>query len=60
MRRTFVLDDNAVVVTGFYDFSSSAQPPVVRPSRFTMLLTRQADGWRSKHHHSSPLAPPKQ
>lgn len=58
-RRVFLLDDNAVVVTGFYDFSNSAQPPVVRPSRFTMLVTRQGDEWRISHHHSSPLVPPK-
>lgn len=31
-RRVFVLDDNAVVVAGFYDFSNAQQTPSVRPS----------------------------
>lgn len=58
-RRIIVLDDNAVVVTGFYDFSNNQQPPVVRPSRFTMLVTRKGGEWRIAHHHSSPLVQPK-
>jgi uncharacterized protein (TIGR02246 family) len=57
-RRVFVLDDNAVVVAGFYDFSNAQQTPAVRPSRFTMLVTRRGGDWRIAHHHSSPLAPP--
>ena len=32
-RRVFVLDDNAAVVAGFYDFSNAQQTPAVRPSR---------------------------
>ncbi len=54
----FVLDDNAVVVAGFYDFSNAQQTPAVRPSRFTMLVTRRGGDWRIAHHHSSPLVPP--
>lgn len=57
-RRVFVLDDNAVVVAGFYDFSNAQQTPAVRPSRFTMLVTRRGGDWRIAHHHSSPLVPP--
>ncbi|MDB5873955.1 MAG: SgcJ/EcaC family oxidoreductase [Ramlibacter sp.] len=57
-RRVIVLDDDAVVVTGFYDFSNAQQTPALRPSRFTMLVTRRAGEWRIQHHHSSPLVPP--
>jgi uncharacterized protein (TIGR02246 family) len=57
-RRVIVLDDNAVVITGFYDFSNAQQTPAVRPSRFTMLVTRRGGDWRIAHHHSSPLVPP--
>jgi uncharacterized protein (TIGR02246 family) len=59
-RRVIVLDDNAVVVTGFYDFSNAQRMPALRPSRFTMLVTRKGGEWRIAHHHSSPLEPPKQ
>ena len=60
-RRTIVLNDNAVVVTGFYVFTrmkdGQASPS---PSRFTMLLVKDGDGqWRIAHHHSSPHAQPK-
>ena len=58
-RRVMVLADDAVIVTGFYDFTSARPTPAIRPSRFTMLLTRRdGGGWRIAHHHSSPLAPP--
>lgn len=59
-RRTIVLGDNAVVVTGFYEFVRMQEgKPVQAPSRFTMLITRSGREWRIAHHHSSPLAPPK-
>ena len=52
-RHTIVLDDNAVVVTGFYDFirmkDGQASPS---PSRFTMLVTKRGGEWRIAHHHS--------
>jgi len=57
-QRVFVLGDGAALVAGFYDFSNPQQNPPVRPSRFTMLVTRQGSEWRIAHHHSSPLAPP--
>ena len=59
-RRTIVLDDNAVVVTGFYLFTRMNEgQPVPGPSRFTMLLTRRDGEWRIAHHHSSPHVLPK-
>ena len=59
-RRTLVLDDNAVVVTGFYEFTRMKDgQPVPVPSRFTMLLTKRDGEWRIAHHHSSPRIQPK-
>jgi uncharacterized protein (TIGR02246 family) len=54
-RHTMVLDDNAVLVTGFYEFTRMKDgQPVLAPSRFTMLVTRRNGEWRIAHHHSSP------
>jgi uncharacterized protein (TIGR02246 family) len=54
-RHTIVLDDNAVVVTGFYEFIRMQEgKPVPGPSRFTMLITKSGGEWRIAHHHSSP------
>lgn len=54
-RHTIVLGDNAVVVTGFYEFTRMKDgKPVAGPSRFTMLITRSGGEWRIAHHHSSP------
>ncbi len=59
-RHTIVVDDNAVVVTGFYEFTRMKDgQPVAGPSRFTMLVTRRNGEWRIAHHHSSPHAAPK-
>lgn len=59
-RHTIVLDDNAVVVTGFYEFTRMADgKPVPGPSRFTMLVTKRGGEWRIAHHHSSPHVQPK-
>ena len=59
-RHTMVLDDNAVVVTGFYEFTRMVDgKPVHAPSRFTMLVTRRDGEWRIAHHHSSPHVMPK-
>jgi uncharacterized protein (TIGR02246 family) len=59
-RRTIQLDDSAVVVTGFYEFTrmkdGQASPS---PSRFTMLVTKHGSEWRIAHHHSSPHVLPK-
>lgn len=60
-RHTIVLDDNAVVVTGFYEFTGMSEgKPVSRPSRFTMLITKRGGEWHIAHHHSSPHVLPKQ
>lgn len=54
-RHSIVLDENAVVVTGFYTFSRiNNGQPVPSPSRFTMLITKRGGEWRIAHHHSSP------
>jgi uncharacterized protein (TIGR02246 family) len=54
-RYTMVLNDNAVVVTGFYDFTRlKDRQAVSAPSRFTMLLIKDAGEWLIAHHHSSP------
>jgi uncharacterized protein (TIGR02246 family) len=59
-RRTIIVDDNAVVVTGFYTFTRMVDgKPVPGPSRFTMLITKRGNDWRIAHHHSSPHVMPK-
>ena len=59
-KRTIVLSDSSVVVTGFYIFTRMVDgKPVPGPSRFTMLLTKRGDEWRIAHHHSSPHVQPK-
>ena len=59
-RRTIVLDDNAVVVTGFYEFTRMQDgKPVPAPSRFTMLIIKRGDEWHIANHHSSPHVQPK-
>ncbi len=59
-RHTIVVDDNAVVVTGFYEFVRMKDgQPVPAPSRFTMLVTKRGSEWHIAHHHSSPHVQPK-
>ena len=59
-RRTILINDTAVVVTGFYTFTRMVEgKPVPGPSRFTMLVTRRGSEWRIAHHHSSPHVLPK-
>jgi uncharacterized protein (TIGR02246 family) len=59
-RRTIVVDENAVLVTGFYVFTRMVEgKPVPGPSRFTMLVTKRGGEWRIAHHHSSPHVQPK-
>ncbi|QDM17263.1 nuclear transport factor 2 family protein [Tardiphaga sp. vice352] len=55
-RRTIVLDQNAVVGTGFYRFARAAENDAPRPSRFTMVVVRREGRWMILHHHSSPLS----
>jgi uncharacterized protein (TIGR02246 family) len=59
-RRTIVVNDDAVVVTGFYQFTRMSDgQPVPAPARFTVLLTRVGGQWLIAHQHSSPRAMPK-
>ena len=59
-RRTIVINDNAVVVTGFYTFTRMREGKAVPgPSRFTMLVTKGENEWCIAHHHSSPHVLPK-
>ena len=59
-RRTITINDNAVVVTGFYTFTRMVEGKAVPgPSRFTMLVTKRGNEWRLAHHHSSPHVQPK-
>jgi uncharacterized protein (TIGR02246 family) len=54
-RHTIPINKNAVLVTGFYEFTRMREgKPVLAPSRFTMLVTRRGKEWRIAHHHSSP------
>jgi uncharacterized protein (TIGR02246 family) len=60
-RHTIVIDENAVLVTGFYEFTRMQEgKPVPAPSRFTMLITKRGGEWHIAHHHSSPHVTPKQ
>jgi uncharacterized protein (TIGR02246 family) len=54
-RRTLVLSDNAVLVTGFYEFTRVKEgKSAPAPARFTMLLIKHDGEWLISHHHSSP------
>ena len=60
-RHAILIDDNAVVLTGFYEFTRMQEDkPVPGPSRYTMLITKRGGEWRIMHHHSSPHVQPKQ
>jgi uncharacterized protein (TIGR02246 family) len=59
-RRTIVINDNAVLVTGFYEFTRMKDGiPTPSPARFTMLIAKTDGEWRIAHHHSSPHVQPK-
>ncbi len=58
-RHTMVLSDNAVIVTGFYQFIRMKDGQAVPdPARFTILLIKDGGEWLIAHHHSSPRAQP--
>jgi uncharacterized protein (TIGR02246 family) len=59
-RRTIVLNENAVVGIGFYNFARAAEGDLPRPSRFTMLIVKRDGRWMIQHHHSSPKAATRQ
>lgn len=59
-RRTIVVNDKAVVLTGFYQFTRMSDgKSVPAPARFTVLLTNIDGQWLIAHQHSSPRAMPK-
>jgi len=59
-RRTIVVDDKNVVITGFYEFTRMKDgQPVSGPARFTVLMTKTGNDWLISHQHSSPRAQPK-
>ena len=59
-RRTIIINDSAVVVTGFYTFTRMVEGKAMPgPSRFTMLVTKRGNEWCIAHHHSSPHVLPK-
>ena len=56
-----MLSDNAVLVTGFYEFTRSKEGKTLpSPARFTMLLIKHDGEWLIAHHHSSPAPNNKQ
>ncbi len=58
-RHTIVIDKNAVLVTGFYEFTRMVDgTPTPSPSRFTMLIVKRDGKWLIAHHPSSPPAQP--
>ena len=60
-RRMVVLDDDAVLVTGFYEFTRLQDgTPVPTPARFTMVVVKRGGGWVIMHHHSSIRPKPPQ
>ena len=60
-HRTLVLGDDAVLVTGFYEFSSIREgKPVLTPARFTMIIVKRDGDWLILHHHSSRRPEPTQ
>ena len=60
-RAAAVLNNDAAVMTGFYEFSRPVNgQQVVAPARFTFILVRRDEGWRIVHHHSSLRPKPPQ
>lgn len=53
-RTVFVLNENSVVVAGYYNFDRAGEENQLRPARFTMLLVKRQGQWLIQHHHSSP------
>ena len=59
-RRTISIDDNAVLVAGFYTYTRMVDGKATPASaRYTMLVTKQGSEWCIAHHHSSPRVLPK-
>jgi uncharacterized protein (TIGR02246 family) len=59
--RMVVLSDQAVLATGFYEFTRMQDgKPVPTPARFTMVLVKRDGAWLIAHHHSSQRPNPPQ
>jgi uncharacterized protein (TIGR02246 family) len=56
-----VLTDDAVALTGFYEFSQPWKGELVAiPARFTFIVVKRGGDWKILHHHSSTRpSPPK-
>ena len=53
-RHMQVLDDQAVVGTGFYEYEVVQNGRAfLAPARFTMVLVKRGDQWLIAHEHSS-------
>jgi uncharacterized protein (TIGR02246 family) len=60
-RRTVALGDDAVLATGFYEFTRLQDGnPVPTPARFTMVVVNRGGEWVILHHHSSMRPKPPQ
>jgi len=60
-RRTAKLSDEAVLVTGFYEFTLIREgKPVPTPARFSMVVIKRGNDWLIVHHHSSRRPEPPQ
>jgi uncharacterized protein (TIGR02246 family) len=60
-HRTMILNDKAVLVTGFYDFTiMQSGKPVDSAARFSMLVVKRGNEWQIAHHHSSQKPKPRQ
>jgi hypothetical protein len=55
------LSDTAFLFNGQNAFHLTRGGHVVEsPARFTFLITKETEGWRIKHFHSSRRPPPRQ
>ena len=53
-RHLLVLDDDSVIVAGFYDYElAQGGRAVLAPARFTMVMVKHGDRWLIAHEHSS-------
>jgi uncharacterized protein (TIGR02246 family) len=60
-HRTMVLNDSAVLVTGFYNFTVMRNGKSVdNAARFSMLVVKRGNEWLIAHHHSSQKPQPRQ
>ena len=59
--RNVAMQGNAVVTTGFYEFTRILEgKPVPLPARFTIVVVNLGGAWLIGHHHSSQRPKPPQ